>query len=208
MNAIVFDTETNGTPKNYRAKMSDLWNWPRVTQLAWQKINVFTGELLNQHSQIIYPDGWTIPTPEELRKKGSKNPNFFVENNMSTERCLAEGKPLAGVLDLLIKDMNDSDILAAHNLDFDNNVVGAEMIRLKKRANKVLTKICTMQASTQYCQLPGQYGYKWPKLEELHMVLFNYAFDGAHDALSDVSATASCLVELVKRGVIIIEQKP
>lgn len=30
-----FDTETTGLPKNWRAPMHDLDNWPRIIQLAY-----------------------------------------------------------------------------------------------------------------------------------------------------------------------------
>ena len=33
---LIFDTETTGLPKNWRAPISDTENWPRCVQLAWQ----------------------------------------------------------------------------------------------------------------------------------------------------------------------------
>ncbi len=33
---LVFDTETTGLPKKWNAPLSDLDNWPRCVQLAWQ----------------------------------------------------------------------------------------------------------------------------------------------------------------------------
>jgi hypothetical protein len=32
---LFFDTETTGIPRNYKAAVSDLANWPRVVQLAF-----------------------------------------------------------------------------------------------------------------------------------------------------------------------------
>jgi hypothetical protein len=55
-----------------------------------------------------------------------------------------------------------------------------------------------MQASTEYCALPGNYGTKWPKLQELHSKLFGSPFEGGHDALVDVRACAKCYFELRK----------
>ena len=63
-------------------------------------------------------------------------------------------------------------------------------------------KICTMEMSTDYCELPGPYGYKWPSLSELHYKLFNEYFDEAHDAAVDVRACANCFFELKDRGII------
>lgn len=191
MIGIVFDTETTGKPLNYKASMKDVNNWPRITQLAWQKINIQTGEVLNEYQSLIKPDGWVIPKEQ-----------FFIDNNMSTERCEQDGLPALYVLELLCEDINTADIFAAHNIAFDLNVCGAELIRANLKA-KSLQKICTMEATTELCKLPGQYGkYKWPKLIELHNHLFGCDFVGAHDALDDVRATAACLVELVKRNII------
>lgn len=88
-------------------------------------------------------------------------------------------------------------LLVAHNIRFDEKMVGAELLRTG-HANLVETKkrICTMQSATDYCQLPGRYGFKWPTLQELHNTLFKESFDGAHDALADVRACARCYFEL------------
>ena len=58
------------------------------------------------------------------------------------------------------------------------------------------------EATTEYCQLPGKYGYKWPTLSELHIKLFGEDFEGGHDALEDVKACAKCLFELQNRQLI------
>lgn len=58
----------------------------------------------------------------------------------------------------------------------------------------------------RYCELIQPDGWKIPKekfwLEELHKKLFGHVFDGAHDALADVSATVRCAKELVAMGYI------
>jgi len=187
---LFFDTETNGKPKYYGAKMTDLHNWPRVAQLGWQIYND-AGELLREADYLIYPDGWTIP-----------NEKFFIDNGMSTERNIKEGHPISVVLGVFLLDMQECDYLVAHNMGFDYNVLGAEMIRAKKSSAKKLPRICTMEATTNFCQLPGPRGFKWPKLEELHGILFNEAFDNAHDAMGDVRATARCFFKCVELGVI------
>ncbi|MGB5134457.1 MAG: hypothetical protein WBN89_04710 [Prochlorococcaceae cyanobacterium] len=55
---------------------------------------------------------------------------------------------------------------------------------------------------TALCQLPGRYGYKWPRLNELHRHLFGRGMGAAHNALVDVQACARCFFELQRRGVI------
>lgn len=187
---LFFDTETNGLPKNYKASMFDVDNWPRVVQLGW----IFLSEDLKTKSEnkfFIKPDGWTIPRED-----------FFLDRNHTTERCEAEGQPMSIVLQMLIKDIERSKYMVAHNVAFDHNVLGAEMIRYKAKATVKTTKICTMEIGTDICQIPGQYGkFKWPKLEELYRHLFGEDFIGAHDALSDCQATMACFLKMAEMGV-------
>ena len=199
---LFFDTETVGLAKNFKAPASDLDNWPRVTQLAWQ-IYDDNGKLISERSELIKPDGWTIPTVEELTAAGNKNPNFFVENNMSTERCEKYGVRLIDILEDFVEQVGASEYLVAHNMSFDDKVIGAEMIRSKLSFSAEPKKLCTMKESTDYCKIKTSWGYKWPSLTELHQKLFNEGFDKAHDALADVNAVSKCFFELKERKVIL-----
>lgn len=183
---LFFDTETTGVPKNYQAKMSDLENWPRVTQLAWQVWDNIG--FIRERSFLIKPDGWEVPKTQ-----------FFIDNNMSTERCEKEGVSLHYALTEFMRSYADSKYLIAHNIHFDHNVLGAELLRSRMSSERKLEKICTMQKSTAFCKLPGN---KWPKLTELHQILFGSEFDGAHDALHDVKAMVKCFFKLKELGVI------
>ena len=57
---LIFDTETTGLPKNWRAPISDTENWPRCVQLAWQ-VHDEIGNLIESKSYIIKPDNFDIP---------------------------------------------------------------------------------------------------------------------------------------------------
>ncbi len=57
-----------------------------------------------------------------------------------------------------------------------------------------------MESSTDFCAIDGPYGYKWPKLQELHNKLFGVGFTEAHNAAADIAATAACFWEMKKRG--------
>ena len=46
---LIFDTETTGLPRDYNAALTDLDNWPRMVQIAWQ-LHDKTGKLLNNDS--------------------------------------------------------------------------------------------------------------------------------------------------------------
>lgn len=199
MNIIFFDTETNGVPKNYKAPVEDLDNWPRIAELGYQVYNL-DGQLIHEHVSFIKPNGWVIPSEQ-----------FFIENGMTTERCELEGNDLESELLEFHEYANECVAIIAHNLAFDSKVTAAEFLRLGLdneadilTPNKAPQKICTMESTVDFCKIPGRYNgtYKWPKLIELHQMLFGCDFDGAHAALSDVAATAKCFFELVRLGVI------
>ena len=187
---LFFDTETTGKPKDYKASMQDVDNWPRVTQMAWM-ICDDDGTIVRERTTLIRPEGWVVPKEK-----------FFIDNNMSTERCEAEGRSIKLVLNTFLQDQLQCQQQAAHNMSFDYNVVGAELIRAGMKYSDDIISICTMQRSTDYCRIKGPYGNKWPTLVELHRKIFNEDFDGAHDALHDVKATAKCYFALKKIGVI------
>lgn len=197
--AIVFDCETNGKIIDWKVKLNKntISNFPRITQLGWQVIDIHTGTIENSFESIIYPDGWTVPKEQ-----------FFIDHNMSTERCIKEGKPLLDVMNIFIDDMRKCEIAVAHNMNFDMNVIAAEMMRLNLSVGKTLIKICTMKSTTDLLKLPSMYGrgYKYPKLTELYDYLFSKEMDGSnHDALSDVIACRECFVKLIELKYLVID---
>jgi hypothetical protein len=61
-------------------------------------------------------------------------------------------------------------VVVAHGYSFDASVLGAEFHRLGIRDPfRRKTLVCTMEAATEYCALPGRHGFKWPRLSELHL---------------------------------------
>ena len=49
---LFFDTETTGLPKDWKAPISDLDNWPRLVQIAWSHYDSSGNEISN-NSYII-----------------------------------------------------------------------------------------------------------------------------------------------------------
>lgn len=186
---LFFDTETTGLPRNWRAPVSDLNNWPRMVQLAWLEYD-HTANLLKSVDYIIKPEGYHIPT-DASRIHG-----------ITTERALAEGISMQKALAEFSEAVRNADMLVAHNMSFDEKIVGAEFLR--NNFENILVKkkrTCTMEAGTNYCRLPGSYGnYKWPKLSELHYKLFKTNFEDAHNAAVDIKITAKCFWEMSKLG--------
>lgn len=191
---IIFDTETTGLPRDYNAPMSDVDNWPRLVQIAWQ-LHDARGKLLSNHNYIIRPEGFTIPY------------NAEKVHGISTKRALAEGHDLKEILQVFREDVVQAKFLVGHNIGFDINVVGSEYLRAELvMPFESKAELDTKDISTDFCALPGGKGgkFKWPTLTELHQKLFGVGFDDAHDAAYDVDATARCFFGLITQGV----QKP
>ncbi len=187
---LVFDTETTGLPKNYQAPLTDFGNWPRLVQLAWQFYDS-DGNLWEEENLIIKPEGFMIP--EEAAKI----------HRISQEKALAEGIPLLEALNKFSEAVKRAHFLVAHNIDFDDKIVGSEFLRnLQINQLEEAKKICTMKLGVDICRLPGRSGFKWPNLSELHQCLFQESFSDAHDALIDVRACARCFFEIKNRKAI------
>ena len=114
---LVFDTETTGLPRNYKAPVSDSNNWPRAVQVGWQLLDE-VGRLVSSHALIIQPEGFDIPY------------NAAKVHRITTERAHAEGLPLAQVLERFGHDVAQATLIAGHNIEFDLLIIRAEWHRL------------------------------------------------------------------------------
>lgn len=187
---LFFDTETTGLPRDWSAPVSALSNWPRLVQIAWLLYDE-RGAGISKKEYIVRPEGFRIPQ------------EAAGIHGITTEKASAVGVSLRKVLEEFSAVMEQAGYLVAHNMRFDERIVGAEFPR-QGVAHRLFEakKICTMTETTEYCKLPGNYGYKWPKLSELHFKLFNETFEEAHNAAVDVEVCAKCFWELAKRGIL------
>tara|TARA_R110002126_G_scaffold91238_4_gene217299 strand:- start:1911 stop:6140 length:4230 start_codon:yes stop_codon:yes gene_type:complete len=171
--------------------MSDLDNWPRLVQLAWQ-LHDEKGKLISNNNYIVKPEGFTIPYNSEKI------------HGISTQRALKEGHDLKKVLEIFEEDLKKTTFLVGHNIGFDISIVGAELLRTERPIVDLEKQaLDTKDISTEFCAIPGGKGgkFKWPTLFELHQKLFGEGFGDAHDAAYDVDATAKCFFGLIKEGV-------
>jgi DNA polymerase III epsilon subunit-like protein len=175
MNYLFFDTETTGLPRNYKAHYTDTSNWPRIVQLAWLLADS-NGTILKESDFIIKVD---FPIPEEASRV----------HGITNAVAEAKGVIISEVLNSFLTDLNNSDKLICHNVSFDLTILQSELFR-NQLTHKIETPtFCTMKKSTDFCQLPGPYGFKWPKLEELYNTCFGKKLTNAHNAMADVRAT-------------------
>jgi len=197
---LFFDTETTGVPANYRAPTSDLENWPRMVQIAVIMYDE-QGKLQAQSDCIIKPSGFIIPEQAAML------------HGITTERAEREGQPVEYALDLFASLAQVATTIVAHNIAFDEKILGAEYLRAgRKNVLEGKRRICTMKGTVEFCGLlndasysnfkVNKYRYKWPKLQELHEKLFGCYFEEAHNACIDIEITAKCFWKLKEFGVL------
>ncbi|MBU2019292.1 MAG: PHP domain-containing protein, partial [Bacteroidetes bacterium] len=187
---IIFDTETTGLPRNFKAPLSDSDNWPRAIQIAWQ-LHDEMGNMLEHRDFLIRPDGFDIPFDAEKI------------HGISTALATQNGVELDFVLKEFEEALNKVNYVVGQNIDFDLKIMGAEHFRkniVSKLPELKILDTCTSKTA-ELCKIPGGKGGSWklPKLEELYSFLFNESFAEAHNATADVEATARCFFELIRR---------
>ncbi|MGB0811899.1 MAG: PHP domain-containing protein, partial [Flavobacteriaceae bacterium] len=188
---LIFDTETTGLPRNWNAPLSDSDNWPRCVQIAWQ-LHALDGRMISHDDFIITPDGFDIPYESEK------------VHGISTALARRDGVDIKTVVESFLAIVDQADFLVGHNLKFDLNIMGAELLRLGKEnilVEKTNLDTCT-EDTALLCELPGGRGgkFKLPTLSELYVFLFQDSFEEAHNATADVEATARVFVELIRQN--------
>jgi DNA polymerase-3 subunit alpha len=222
---LIFDTETTGLPKSYKAPMTDTDNWPRCIQIAWQ-LHDDMGRVLEHDNFMVQPEGFNIPFDSEKI------------HGISTELAQEQGISLSESLERFNTVLGKTKFLVGQNVTFDVNIMGAEFIRAgvkpnfeafefdsfnledynfiaKQPSNRVMAvddlkdqdknslgilDTCT-EVTASMCQIPGGRGgkFKLPTLTELHHYLFGVGFGEAHNATADVEATTRCFFELIRK---------
>ncbi|MGB2339067.1 MAG: DNA polymerase III subunit alpha, partial [Flavobacteriaceae bacterium] len=188
---LIFDTETTGLPANWDAPLSDSDNWPRCVQIAWQ-LHASDGHMISHDDFIVIPGGFDIPFESEK------------VHGISTDLATRDGVAIQQVVESFIEVVDKAEFLVGHNLKFDLNIMGAELLRLGKEnilTTKSILDTCTEDTAAM-CQLPGGRGgkFKLPTLNELYAFLFNETFDEAHNATADVEATTRAFLELLRQN--------
>jgi DNA polymerase III epsilon subunit-like protein len=206
MKILVFDTETTGLPpKTKSMRMEDLDYWPHVVQFSYIVYDTESHSIIKLKDSII-----KIPInmcQEVIDIHG-------ITNEMSqSSTCYIEN-----VLEEFCYDFEDVDIVVAHNMSFDLNMIKIELMRLTMRENddaevfkSILKSVnstkqnvyCTMANSTELLNLKmrskfGTYFTKFPKLSELHYHLFGVVPRNLHNSMNDVLICLRCYYKLTK----------
>jgi DNA polymerase III subunit alpha len=193
---LIFDTETTGLPRDFKAPITDTDNWPRCIQLAWQ-LHDELGQLVEAKSFLVKPNGFDIPYDAERI------------HGISTQLATELGHDLEEVVYAFNEVLGRTKFVLGHNIEFDLNIMGCEFHRLQLETPLLeLPPLDTCTEDTaKMCQIPGGIGgkFKLPSLSELYNYLFDESFVEAHNATADVEATSRCFLELVRREFFSIE---
>lgn len=193
MKILLFDTETTGLPKSREPSSKGPNVWPHIVSISWVILDVDTNKIEKERSYIIKPANWVIPD-DSIRIHG-----------ITQEKAMREGVDLAKVLGEFLAEKYD--ILVAHNLEFDYNVLHNAIQWDLELPFKSLNKrmYCTMELSRDICNLKTAFGnLKAPKLSELYEHVFKRSpnKESLHSSLYDVRILAeivqSCVVLRLK----------
>jgi DNA polymerase-3 subunit alpha len=194
---LFFDTETNGLPLSKNAPVTNVDNWPRVIQIAWQIWEFGAGSPVHVKSSSFM----VKPAPELSWNAGS-----FAIHKISKERATLEGAPGNEVFQSFSEDLRSVSVICAHNIAFDKPVALAEFHRHSVDITSwPRIDYCTCINTKELLKLPSRFPkpwdmYKLPKLVELYTFLYSpmFAFD-FHSATGDVQCLVQCFLELVRR---------
>lgn len=205
--ALIFDTETTGFPKSKTLSKDTVHLYPYIVQISYIIYNTETNEIVKIRDYIVKLPKNIIMSDECINIHG-------ITNLMSQEK----GIDISIAIDEFLEDVKKSNIIIAHNMSFDLNIVNAELVRLINSTNMDPTKIqnyvdfarhlktktnlyCTMQESTALCNIRrldknGKEYVKFPKLVELHEILFKTTPKNLHNSLNDVIVCLRCFYKM------------
>lgn len=169
MRLLIFDTETTGLPKtrDFPTK-ENVETFPEIVQISWLTYDTTT-QKLQEFDYILKVKDIPIESTEI--------------HGITASLSRVSGFPFEKIIDIFQVCIDASDLLIAHNLEFDWKIIIAECIRRNIMVTCTIPTYCTMKSSTKLCNLPRM---KWPTLKELHFFLFKEDPHNLHNAMIDV----------------------
>jgi DNA polymerase III epsilon subunit-like protein len=210
---LVFDVETTGLiPRKLSNELFDIpvSKYPHIIQFSYSLYDTMNNTM--EYSSDSYID---IPNDIIISE--------FVTNltNIDKDICIKEGKNIVDVLIEFYSFYKKSNVLVAHNIEFDSEMIMIEVQRnreeILKRAPECLMlfnpiyermnnieRYCTMLKGINICNIKSESitegkppRKKWPKLNELHEFLFyGEKVEGLHNSMVDVNTTLKCYLKM------------
>lgn len=195
MSVLIFDVETTGLPirESVYKRIPDprkyeLYNDARVVELAYKMYDE-NEALVKAVSVLIKPENY------EIQNTDIHGITQKMAENFGTRIDLA--------LAHFIIDIDQVDRIVSHNIEFDKNIMLAEMWRIVTSENvyninfldiaTLFNKeyVCTMKWGQQKMNYT-----KYPKLVDLYRTLCGSTWKQDHRALDDVDKCAECYFKL------------
>ncbi len=188
--ALIFDTETTGLPnKKYGGS-----KYGYIVQISWIMIDLSTHKLLKTRDYII-----RIPYNIKIPKEASDI--HGITNKIMRQK----GTNIKPVLREILNDMRLSNVVVAHNINFDISFLKIESFRnglgniyntlhIKKYDTMFKGKI--IADTYRISPTSGKKILKVPKLLELHEKLFKTTPLNLHNSLIDIYVCLRCYYKL------------
>ena len=212
MLVTIFDTETTGLPGARYLINDTLRMWSHVVQFSYIVYDTDEKKTVAVRDFII-----KLPPGVEITKESSDI------HGITKEITEEKGVEINSVLAEFMEWCNKSELIVGHNVEFDYNMVCAELMRLKndKSQGTVLYNqiyedylekfknykkfFCTMKTTVDICKIKkmsrqGKEYNKYPSLLELHKHLFGSEPKNLHNSLVDVMVCFRCFY-MIKFGV-------
>jgi DNA polymerase III epsilon subunit-like protein len=203
MKILCFDTETTGITPRCQPSFTNISEWPYIVQLAFILFDTDEKKILVKHDFIVDVNENKVQIPAAATNVHG------ITNTISKER----GLPIHNVLNCFLCCLHQCDMLVAHNLQFDWDMINAEILRqLLKDGTKIEKNLiqkppkvihyCTMKNSVELCRIEmtnkytGEKFFKYPKQEQLHNYLFGNKPNNLHNAFNDVLVCLRCFYKL------------
>ena len=209
MKIVVFDTETSGLPKTRILTPNTIHMWPFIVQFSYIIFDTETNDVIKSYDAIVKVKPYNIISKDSIKFHG-----------ITQEISELKGIPIDKVLDEFVDDIEDADLIVAHNVEFDLNMIRAELMRLDyedmelRMINIIKNQnfYCTMRESIDLCKIEkvntrGKY-YKFPTLSELHKHLFDVEPKHLHNSFHDILCTIRCFIKMKYDSDIVEQNQP
>jgi DNA polymerase III epsilon subunit-like protein len=195
---LIFDTETSGLIPKHKVPLDEQ---PYVLQLSYIIYDVETNRVIKIADFIIRPPDHVVIQPIITEITG-----------ITREICDSQGVPIDVALHAFNEDYERCDLIVAHNMEFDSEMIRVEVMRNLGLTGRSLIKpmfpldnskptYCTMINGRGICNIQrtqpsGRTWIKPPKLEELYEKLFDKKPQNLHNALVDTYVCLRCFVKI------------